>query len=153
MGGVAQAVERVVGAAFPQVSPEAAAGVRVEAGEGVEFRVRPVVPRQQRHRRFQRAQPLDAVRPVAAPAEQTDHDEPGAGEYALDMQVHGKVVAERHDVGEAESRGLLILGEPFSLRFGEQREFGVGRAQDRDVARRLAEIDRFAVLDRARRCG
>ena len=153
VGGVAQAVQRIVGAALRQVAPEAPAGFGVEAGEGVELRVRPVVSRQQRHRRFQRFQPLDAVGPVAAPAEQPHHHQTGAGEHALDMQVDREVVAERHDVGEPQRRGLPVLGKAFPLGLGEQGEFGVGRAQDRDVARRLAEIDRLAVLDRAGSCG
>ena len=152
VGRIAQAVERVFGAALRQVAPEAAAGGRIEAGPGIEVRVRPVVARQQGDRRVNPAQPLDAVGPVAAPAEQPHHDQPGAGEHALDMQIHGQVVAERHDIGEPERRCLPVLGEPSFLGLGEQREFRVGGAQDRNVARRLPEIDGLAVLDRAGRC-
>ena len=62
-------------------------------------------------------------------------------------------MAERHDVGEPERRGPPVLGKAFSLGLRKQGEFRVGGAQDRDVARRLAEIDRLAVLDRAGSCG
>ena len=153
VGRVAQAVQRIVGAALGQVAPEAAAGVRIEAGPGVKLRVGPVVARQQRHRRLQRAQPFDAVGPVAAPAEQAHHDQTGAGEHAPDMEVDRHVVAERHDAGEPQRRGVPVLGEALALGLGEQGEFRVGGAQDRDVSRRLAEIDRLAVLDRAGDCG
>jgi hypothetical protein len=52
-------------------------------------------------------------------------------------------VAEEKQVGEPEARRI---GTELRLRLGEAGELGVGRGQENNVARRLAEVDSLAAV-------
>ena len=85
-------------------------------------------------------EPLDAVFPPIEPAEQPHHDHLGVDR---DASIHRST-----DIGWRRSRRCArrTLGRICSLglpRGGEPGEVAVGERQHRDVAGRLAEIDRF----------
>ena len=81
-----------------------------------ELGIRPVVARQQGqlYAAFarQRRQAIDAVRPIAAPAEDPRDDQLGMTSHLVDVEIDRIVVAEPQEVGEAEARPIGRLGEP-----------------------------------------
>ena len=63
------------------------------------------------------------------------------------VAVDREVVAELHQVGEAERRRAIAES---GLRLGEAGELGIGGREQHDIPRRLAEVDGVgAVLDGA----
>jgi len=90
-------------------------------------------------------QAVDAVGPVAAPAEDASDDELRGRCHPLDMEIDRVVVAEPHEVGEPQARPAGARREA-ALRRREAGDLAVRRRQDDDVARALAEIDRGAAV-------
>ena len=88
----------------------------------------------------QRREPLDAVFPPVEAAEQAHHDHLGVRADPVDPQIdrHGMAqVAQMRQPHARQARALSLPGG------GESGEIAVGERQHGDVARRLAEIDRF----------
>ena len=97
---------------------------------------------------------VDAVRPVAAAAEQPHHDEARVPYDLVDVEIDRKVVRQAHQVGEPQAREIrAICGDgPLACR-GEHRDLAVGRREHDDLGRRLTEIDGLvAVRDYAALC-
>ena len=88
----------------------------------------------------QRREALDPVFPPIEAAEQADHDHFGMRADAVDPQI------DRHRMAQVAQMGKPNAGQRRALRLprgGKAGEVAVGERQHGDVARRLAEIDRF----------
>jgi hypothetical protein len=83
---------------------------------------------------------LDAVRPIADPAQEAHHHHFGPAHYPVRVEVNREVVAELHEVGEAQAR-QVVAERPGSSR--KVRKLRVGGREDQDVGRLLAEVDRL----------
>jgi len=71
-------------------------------------------------------------------------------DHGVDVEINAHVVAEVHDVGEAQGGRLRIGLKPPRLGVGQGRQFRVGGGQHDDVARRLAQVEGFrSVVDEA----
>ena len=88
-----------------------------------------------------------SVGPVAAAPQQSHNDELGAGNDVLDIDIDRHVMAEAHDVSEAQARAFRVT----STR--QAGQLIVGRRQDDNVARRLAEVDRLLAIEDGTRRG
>ena len=77
---------------------------------------------------------LQAVAPVAAPAQEADHDQLGLRHHAVDMQVDRERMAELENAGEPEGWGSVWQPRAAG---GEAGEVGVRGRQEHDVAGRL----------------
>ena len=110
-----------------------------QGAPALEFRIGLVVARKHGEGNAARAAGahhlLQAIGPVAAPAEQANDDEAGPADHLLDVQVDRHRMAQLKEVGEAQARCAL---PPSGLGGGEAGELGIGRREDHDVARRLA---------------
>ena len=135
---------QVVAAAFAEVIAAACRAPRRQRRSGGEPRVVAVFARQhgERDAAFarQRRQPLDAVFPPIETAEQAHHDHLGVRADAIDPQIDRHRMTQVAQMREPNARQRGALGLP---RGGEPGEIAVGERQHRDIARRLAEIDRF----------
>ena len=96
----------------------------------------------------QRRKPLDAVFPPIEAAEEANHDHLGMRADAVDPQIDRHRMAQVAQMREPHARQGVALGLPGG---GKAGEIAVGERQDGDVARRLAEIDRFDDLVEAGR--
>ncbi len=136
------------------VLPETVTGLRRQGGPAGELRVRLVVARECRERDALgpagRCHLFQPVGPVAAAAEQAQDHEPRVRDHLLDMMVDRERMTELEQVGKAQARPAF---GPERLGRGETGELGIGRRQDHDVARALAEIDRLARVQGGRRAG
>ncbi len=143
-GGETQEMPRVLRPAVDEVLPQAMAGLGCQRREFGKFGVGLVVARQERDLGAGVAAGardlVDAVRPVAAPAQKPHHDKLGLGDDRLDVEIDRHVVAELHQVGETERRET---GAQAGARVSQHGELGIGGRQHDDVAGRLAEIDRL----------
>ena len=88
----------------------------------------------------QRGEPLDAVFPPVEAAEQPHHDHLGMRPDTVDPQVDRHRMAQVAQMRQPHARQARALSLPGG---GERGEIAVGERQHGDVARRLAEIDRF----------
>jgi len=88
-----------------------------------------------------------SVGPVAAAPKQSHNHEFGAGNDVLDIDIYRHIMAEAHDVSEAQAGAFRVT----STR--QAGQLIVGRRQDDNVARRLAEIDRLLAIEDGTRCG
>lgn len=132
---------RVLRAALVEIGPEPPAVLVVDAIEGGQALVRPVVARQRyepdaigdggRQKGFQH------VAEIAGPAEGTDDDEFGMPRRALDIGIDRHRVRQRGEAGEAQGR----LAAPRAMGGGDGGEFRVGGGEEEDIARRLAKVD------------
>ena len=142
-GGVAQGLAGVVEAAFDQIAPEALRRRLGQRGQLGQLRVGLAVARQagQRYAALGAGggDALDPVRPVAAAAEQSHDHQPRARHHLLDVEVDGEGVGELQQVGQAQAGHP---GRQPRLRRREAGEVAVGRRQQHDLARRLAQVDR-----------
>ena len=135
---------QVFAAAFAEVMQQRAELRRRQCRSGGEPCVVAVFARQhgERDAAFarQRRQSVDAVFPPIETAEQAHHDHLGVRADAIDPQIDRHRMAQVAQMREANARQRGALGLP---RGGEPGEIAVGERQDRDIAWRLAEIDRF----------
>ena len=123
-------------------------GVGRQGRQAAQFRVGLVVAGQEGYRYSRLAAGtgdlVNAVAPVAATTEQAHDHQPGFGDNRIGIEIDRHVVAEVHQIGEAQIR----IGVERRTGIGKQRELGVGGAEENDVARRLSEIDRLrSVVD------
>ena len=86
-------------------------------------------------------EPLDAVGPIGAAAEQPRDDEPRLRDHAR-YRDRPRNCGRAADRREPQARRRRVVAPAPRLRRGEQRDLGVGAGQHDDVARRLGEIDR-----------
>ncbi len=86
-----------------------------------------------------RRKALDAVAPPVEPADQPHQDHLGMDADALHPEIDRHRMAQVAQMREAHARQRRLVGRPGG---GEGREVAVGEREHRDVARRLAEIDR-----------
>ena len=93
---------------------------------------------------------FEPVWPIPRAAEQADDHQLRRADDIVDIEIDREVVAELHQIGEAQHRDVAI--EPGS-RLGEAGELGVGGGEDHDVAGSLAEIDRLRAIGDRPRCG
>ena len=84
------------------------------------------------------------------PAEGADDDQARTGDCGVQPIIDRQIVAEIHEVGEAEARRAGAEGGVGARQAGQ---FRIGGGSENDVARALAEIDRLAAIgDAARLC-
>ena len=88
----------------------------------------------------QRREPFDAVFPPVEPAEQPHDDNLRVRADALDPQIDRHGMAQVAQMREPHARQRGAFGLPCGR---EPGEVAVGERQNRDLAGRLAEIDRF----------
>ncbi len=142
---IGQKLRGVIEAAMDAVLPEAMAGLGRQSGPGGKLGVRLIVARQRGEQASacatRRRHLLEAIGPVAAAAQEAEHDQLRPGDHPLDIEVDRERMAELEQIGEAEA-GRALRPAGFGRR--EAGELGIGRRQDDDVAWRLAEIDRLA---------
>ena len=87
------------------------------------------------------------IGPVGGAAEQPQDDETGGAKRLFEIEIDRVIMAQRHEVGEAEGGQTRnrIMGA------GQRRQFGIGGRDDDNIARLLRQIDRLdAVADNAR---
>ena len=141
-------MDGVLGPALDSVLPKPVLGFRRHGGKAGQFRVRLIVAGKEGHRDVVvPARPSDfigAIGPIAPPAQQPDHHQPGMGDDLFHIEIDGGLVAEVEQAGEPERRKVLIGDLPPGL--GQRRQFRVGRRQHHDVARGLAQVDPMAAI-------
>jgi hypothetical protein len=143
-GKGAQQGAQILAAAFAE---EAEQGVQLRGWQrrgGGEAGVVTIFARQHREldgaRARQRRQPFDAVSPPIEAAEQAHDDHPGVGGDAVDPQIDRHGMAQVAQMREPHARQHGAFRFP---RRGKAGEVAVGEREHDDLARRLAEIDRF----------
>ncbi len=98
----------------------------------------------------QHGQPLDAVCPPIKTAEQADQNHLGVRADPVDPQVDRHRMPQLAQMREPHTRQAVAFHVP---RGRKPREIAVDERQHGDVARRLAEIDRFDEIVERRRTG
>jgi len=88
----------------------------------------------------ERREPFDAVFPPIEPAQEAHDDDLRVRADALDPQIDRHGMAQVAQMGEPNARQDGAFGVPRRRKPGK---VAVGERQDRDLTRRLAEIDRF----------
>ena len=130
-------------AAFAEVAQQRRELVGRQGRGFGEPRIVAVLARQHRERDALLAgdggEPLDAVAPPVEPADQPHQDHLGVEADTLHPEIDRHRVAQVAQMGEAHARQRGLVGGPGG---GEAGEVAVGEREHRDVARRLAEIDR-----------
>ena len=139
-----QQAAQIFAAAFAEISQQ-----RVELGGrqgrgGGKARVVAILARQngERDAAFarQRREPFDTVFPPIEPAQEAHDDDLRMRADALDPQIDRHRMAQVTQMREPHARQRGAFGVPRGSKAGE---IAVGERQNRDVARRLAEIDRL----------
>ena len=145
--GVGQEVGGVLGPAVDAVLPQAVAGLGRHQAEAGELGVGLVVARHQGQRDVPAAAALDhlldAVGPVAHPAQEPHHHQPGVADHGLDVEVHREVVGEVEQAGEAQAGDAVAQA---GVGRGQRAELAVGGREHDDVARALAQVDGLAAV-------
>ena len=116
-GGVGEQLTGVVEAAVHQVLPEPVAGLGRQgapgrAAPGRADRRPAATASGMASSAARRDHLLQAVRPVAAAAEQAQDDQPRPADHLLDILVDRQRVAELQEVGEAQARRVLAAAWP-----------------------------------------
>ena len=86
---------------------------------------------------------LHAIGPIALTAQQMKDYKARPGHDPIDIEVDREVVCEVEIVGEAKTRRGIAQA---CLRRRETGKLGIGGGEQDDIAGRLAEIDRLAVI-------
>ncbi len=140
----AQQRPQIVAAAFAEETQQCVEFLRRQRRRGSEPNIVAILAGQHRERDAafarQRGEPLDAVFPPVEAAEQAHHDHLGVGPDALDPQIDRHGMAQIAQMRQPHARQVRALSLPGG---GERGEIAVGERQHGDIARRLAEIDRF----------
>src|SRR3546814_20221473 len=85
--------------------------------------------------------------PVALATQEPHHHQLRGGDHLLDVEVDRHIVAELHEVGEAQAGcGLAERGSNLSLGGGERGQLAVRGREEDDVAGVLPEVDRFRAV-------
>src|SRR3546814_13088294 len=85
--------------------------------------------------------------PVALATQETHHHQLRGGDHLLDVEVDRHIVAELHEVGEAQAGcGLAERGSNLSLGGGERGQLAVRGREEGDLAGVLPGVDRFTAL-------
>ncbi len=133
----------IVETAFPEIAQQRCELVGRQSRSLGEPRIVAVLAGQHCERDAPRAgdrgEPLDAVAPPVEPADQPHQDHFGMDADALDPEVDRHRMAQVAQMREAHARQRGLVGGPGGREAGE---IAVGEREHRDVARRLAEIDR-----------
>ncbi len=145
IGGVAQAMLGIAGAAFGEIAPQALRRLVRHGARRRELRIRPLIARQQGERdaalAAQRRQPIDAIAPIAASAEDPRDDQASMGNHPLDIEIDRIVVAKPHEVGETQAGPIRQRLDQTTLRCRQAGDLAVGRREDDDLRRALGEVD------------
>ena len=132
------------------IAPQPLAGFGRQGGAACQLDIRLVIAREERQSDVlvaaQLRQTLDAIRPVALTAEGADDDQARTGDRGVQPIIDRQIVAEIHEVGEAEARRAGAEGGVGARQAGQLR---IGGGSENDIARTLAEIDRLAISDTA----
>ena len=141
-------MDGVLGPALDSVLPKPVLRFRRHGGKAGQFRVRLIVAGKEGHRDVVvPARPGDfigAIGPIAPPAQQPDHHQPGMGDDLFHIEIDGSLVAEVEQAGQPERRKVPVGDLAPGL--GQGRQFRVGRRQHHDVARGLAQVDPMAAI-------
>ena len=156
--GVGHAHERPVAilrAALDEVAPDQPAGFDRQGRIGLEAVIPAGIAGNDGELRTagagERAQAVDAVGPVAGAAHHAHHDQRGAAQRLVDVEIDGERMGKLHEIGEAEARRVIAAPGRGG---GKRRELAVGSGEDDDVAGRLGEIDgNLAIVDPPRLAG
>ena len=151
-GELAQQGAQVLAAAFAEITQQSIELRRRQGRGGGEARVVAVLARQYGEYNAalacQRRQPLDPVFPPIEAAEQPDHNYLGMRANTVDPQIDRHRVTQVAQMREPHARQRGALRVPRGCQGGE---VAVGERQYRDIAGRLAEVDRFDNLVEIRR--
>ena len=141
---IGEASAEIVGAALVEIAPDAVQPLGREGRGRLEPPIGAAVARKQRELdpapTRQRRQFVDAVAPVVGAAEHARDDQLRLRAHALAIEVDRIGMAQRRETGEPQRR-LRRLERGVGA--GQRVEVAVGKRQDDDVRRRLAEIDGF----------
>ena len=92
---------------------------------------------------------LNAIGPIARAAEQAHDHQPGVRHHVFNIQVDRHVMTQLQEICETQARHTCTRPR---LRAREGGKFSIRCRQKDDIARRLAEVDRFRPIgDNARR--
>ena len=141
---IGEARAEIIGAALVEIAPDAVQRLGRERRGRLEPPIGAAVARKKRELDAapsrQRRQFVDAVAPVVGAAEHAGDDQLRLRAHALAIEIDRIGVAQRRETGEPQRR-LRRLERRVGA--GQRIEVAVGKGQDDDVRRRLAEIDRF----------
>src|ERR1700740_3019124 len=138
------------GAAFDEIAPEPLRFFGRECAAARQLGILLVVAGEQRELDAARAgdldQPLDAVIPIAASAENARDDQFRVAPDILYIEIYRIVVTELEQAREAQAWRRLIACNKTLLCCCKTSEIAIRRGEHDDRARRLAEIDRLRAI-------